>query len=113
MKKIELQSNFLNKIINVSVLIVQGEIQILISGGDKEHIGSVCIIDSNGNSINHCFSGHRDNIIAQKWVLEIYKKTQRTVVVSAGIHYENITSKDIEQIINITDDLLKKILSLI
>ena len=113
MEKIELQSKFLNKIIDVRILIVQEGIQILIAGGDKEHIGAVCIMDCNGNSVNHCFSGHRDDVIAQKWVSEIYKKTKKTVVVSAGIHYDNITPDEIKQIINITDDLLKKFLSLI
>lgn len=107
---IEWKDQFLNKTIDVIVSETEEGIQVLVAGGDKSHIGAVCIMDPDGNRATHCFRSHRDDVVAQKWAAELYKKTKKAVVVSAGIHYDHISSEEIKQILEKTDALLKNVL---
>lgn len=108
--KIELQKELLDKTIHVIVSETQEGIQVLVAGGDKSHIGAVCIMDPHGNKVSHRFSEHRDDAVAEKWAVEIYKKTKTAVVVSAGIHYDQISKENIQLVLNTTDTLLCHVL---
>ena len=110
LNKTELQIQLVHKPLQVVVLNTAEGVQLLISGGDRPHIGAVCVMDSRGNAVSHCFPGHRDDIIANKWAAEIHKKTRTAVVVSAGIHYDQISREQIQTILDTTDALLHTVL---
>ena len=108
--KIELQSRLFHKPIQVIVSGTSKGIQVLVAGGDQSHIGAVCVVDPGGNRASHCFFGHRDDAVAEKWAAEIYRKTKTPVVVSAGIHYDRISKEEIQAVLNTTDTLLGTVL---
>lgn len=58
------------------------------------------------------FAGHKDNFVSEEWAEKLYEKFQVPVVVSAGIHYDNIDSTGIENVISemkkALDEVLKK-----
>lgn len=108
--KIEVQSRILGRAIRATVLRTPEGIQILVAGGDRPHIGAVCVMDPLGNMTSHCFPGHRDDAVAEKWAAEIYKKAHAAVAVSAGIHYDRISHEQIRLILNTTDALLHTVL---
>jgi hypothetical protein len=103
----------LNKEITACVQCLDHGIQVTITGGDLSHVGSVSVIDEQGSLTNTLFPNHRDNVIGDKWAGEIYKKISLPVVVTAGVHYDNINKNDIENIINETDDMLDEVLGLL
>lgn len=107
---IEQQTQFKNKTINAIITKTEDGIQALIDGGDKPHIGAVSIIDPDGNKTLHSFRTHKDYIVAEKWAAELYSKTYKATVVSAGIHYDQITKEEIQQLLEKTDKMLKTIL---
>lgn len=108
--KMELQSRIFDRAIQATVLRTPEGIQILVAGGDRPHIGAVCIMDPLGNRTSHCFPGHRDDVVAEKWAAEIYKKARTAVAVSAGIHYDRASQEQIRLILNATDALLHAVL---
>lgn len=75
-------------------------IQVLIAGGDKSHIGSVSVSDPEGNISTNLFEGHKDHYISQEWAGKIYEKYKVPVVVSVGIHYDNLDATGIQQIVD-------------
>ena len=75
-------------------------IEVLITGGDFAHIGAVSIVDPKGEICTKTFEGHKDNFISEEWAEKLYEKFQVPVVVSVGIHYDNINSYGIEKIIS-------------
>ena len=109
-RKIELQSQLFHKPIQVIVCETTEGIQAFIAGGDKPHVGAVSIIDPCGNTVSHCFLGHRDDAIAKKWADELYRKKKTAVVVSAGIHYDQISKEQIQMVLHTTDMLLYTVL---
>jgi hypothetical protein len=86
---------------------------VTITGGDLSHVGSVSVMDEQGSLTTTLFPNHRDNVISDKWATEIYKKISLPVVVTAGVHYDNINKNDIQKIISETDDIMNKILVLL
>jgi hypothetical protein len=103
----------LNKEITACVQSLDHGIQVTITGGDLSHVGSVSVMDEQGSLTTTLFPNHRDNVIGDKWAGEIYKKNSLPVVVTAGVHYDNINKNDIENIINETDDMLDEVLGLL
>jgi hypothetical protein len=73
------------------------DILILITGG-KEHIGAVSFCDCDSFS-TILKKGHKDDVISKMVAKKIYKKLQLDVVVICGIHFDNISKSQIEEIV--------------
>lgn len=55
--------------------------------------------------------GHKDDIVAQKAAYLISKHTKGPICVIAGIHLDNITKEEIEQILENTSNLVDGFIS--
>ena len=57
--------------------------------------------------------GHKDDVIAQKAAYSISKSTKRPVCVIAGVHLDNITSEEIDKLIEnaslMVDEFIKSL----
>jgi hypothetical protein len=66
-------------------------------------------------SSNFTFVGHKEDTLVKKISERLAARLRRNVVVTAGVHWDGITSKEIKIIQNLTqkisDQILKKILS--
>ncbi len=85
-------------------------IQILVAGGDKSHVGAVTIIGSDGKKYMVTLPGHKEMIIAEKWADAIFAESKAPVVVTVGIHFDDITSEQINLVLKTTDELLDNML---
>lgn len=100
----------LNKKIEAQAMITDEGIVVNVAGGDHSHIGSVSIVDSNGKLESKRFEGHMDYAVGDKWALRLYEVLMVPVVVSAGIHYDNITKENIQSVVNACDRILNDII---
>lgn len=88
---------------------------VIVSGGDSPHIGSVTLsiprpslTDSNNNSATTSvlnLLGHKDDEAARYVSHILSSRLNKNVVVTCGIHVDNITSEEI----NVTIGLLKEL----
>lgn len=99
----------LGKTIQLFIYRTDCGVQVVIAGGDKPHIGAVSIVDKHGNLVSHVFKGHKDGVISDQWAVELHKIWAVPVVVSAGIHYDNIIPSQINMVIETLTTLLKEI----
>jgi len=112
MKKIfELQKPFMEKTIYCEAIKLDEGISVTLAGGDKAHIGAVSMVGLDGEMSSYTFPGHKETIISEKWAKEIYAKITETVLVSVGIHYDNISKADINKVLSFTDELLIELLN--
>ena len=77
------------------------DLHITISGG-REHIGSVSIVSPESEN-NWRRPGHKEYVITE----DIRKRLvlllpNRVIVVTAGIHFDDMLKKDIEKVISLT-----------
>lgn len=66
------------------------------------------IADPQGEIYTKTFAGH--NFVSEEWAEKLYEKFQVPVVVSAGIHYDNIDSTGIETVVSELKKTLNEVL---
>ncbi|NLZ49793.1 MAG: hypothetical protein GX895_13635 [Clostridiales bacterium] len=120
---INLTKQFKNKEITLTALFMGKDLNVSIYGGDLPHIGAIALgiprpSLEDKNKISSSVSlltitGHKEDVIVQRLAKVLSKSLNSTVVVSCGIHYDNITLEDIEAInlliSDLTDELISKL----
>lgn len=94
--------------LTAEVTIIGSDLLVVISGGDRPHIGSVAVAMPRPSLQNRALMsatssvynlpGHKDQVIAQHVAEELSSKLNRTVVVTAGFHVDAISGKGIENV---------------
>jgi len=103
--------------INMKAVSIGEDLCVIISGGDSPHIGCVTMSVprpslSDSRDISATTSvlnliGHKDDEVARIVSNELSSKLNKNVVVTCGIHLDNITQEEI----NVTIEILKELTS--
>lgn len=107
--------------LSASVRLIGADVLVAIWGGEKPHIGAVAVAqprpslkDPKATSASTsviCLVGHKEDELA-KATAEILAATLETqVVVTAGIHWDDLSSEAIQQIIRHSEILVDMILA--
>ena len=111
--------------LEAQVRLIGNDLLVAIWGGEKPHIGAVSVAQSrpslkdpdamSATASVFCFVGHKEDELA-KAASEILAAALNThVVVTAGIHWDNITKEGIQKVIQnseiLVDLILEKIAS--
>jgi len=96
------------------------DLLVSIWGGTKPHIGAVGVAIPrpslrdprkwSATSSNFTFVGHKEDILVKKISEKLASQLKRNVVVIAGIHWDDISNKEIKAIENLTQKLQSQIL---
>ena len=96
------------------------DLLVSIWGGTKPHIGAVGVAIPrpslrdprkwSATSSNFTFIGHKEDILVKKISEKLASQLKRNVVVIAGIHWDDISNKEIKAIENLTQKLQGQIL---
>ncbi|MBN2228060.1 MAG: hypothetical protein JW779_00585 [Candidatus Thorarchaeota archaeon] len=99
---------------------IGNDLLVAIHGGDEHHIGGVAIAyetpshyrEASTISVNTLtFPGHKDYVVANSAAEQICKTLHRPTVVTVGIHYENATKTEIDEILKTVDLLVNELIS--
>ncbi len=107
--------------INCTALKMGNDWNISIYGGDIPHIGAIALgiprpSLENKNKISSSVSvltitGHKEDIIVQKIAKILSSTLNNTVVVSCGIHINDISFDDIQNLNLVIDNLVNELIS--
>ena len=107
--------------INCTALKMGNDWNISIYGGDIPHIGAIALgiprpSLENKNKISSSVSvltitGHKEDIIVQKIAKILSSTLNNTVVVSCGIHINDISFDDIQNLNLVIDNLVDELIS--
>ncbi len=87
---------------------VGGDLLVTITGGSA-HIGAVAVgIDSGGMATSSVITvpAHRDDRVVKDAAEKLAKALGRTVVVVAGIHYDDISQDEIRDTLRLCDEMV-------
>jgi len=96
---------------------IGNDLLITIYGGDAHHIGGVATAypteshyrDATTVSVSTLtLPGHKDYVVANTAAEKLCKALEVPTVVTVGIHYDNASSKDIEEIISVVNALVEE-----
>ncbi|MBY8997319.1 MAG: hypothetical protein KGD60_06285 [Candidatus Thorarchaeota archaeon] len=98
---------------------IGNDLLIAIYGGDTHHIGGVATAypteshyrDATTVSVSTLtLPGHKDYVVANTAAEKICKALEVPTVVTVGIHYDNASNKEIEEIISVVNALVEEII---
>ena len=99
---------------------IGNDLLIAIYGGDAHHIGGAAVAyptpshyrDATTVSVSTMtLPGHKDYVVANTAAEKICKALETPTIVTVGIHYDNATKNDIEEIISVVDSLVQDVIS--
>lgn len=99
---------------------IGNDLLVAIFGGDEHHIGGVAVSyptpshyrSATTVSLNSItLPGHKDYIVANSTALSLGKALNRPVVVTVGIHYDNATKTEIDEIVQVVESLTNEMIS--
>ena len=100
----------LDQPIRLEAVLLHSGLNILLFGGDAPHIGSVAVLSPNGEISIHTFPGHREEVICRTWAEALRTPDWKPVVISVGIHYDEIDRHGIQTVLDAADTLLRRFL---
>ncbi|MBE3128396.1 MAG: hypothetical protein IMZ60_01825 [Actinobacteria bacterium] len=113
---------FKSKKIEFLLLEIGNDLIFIVSGGDLPHIGAISVgiprpslknPDQLSSTIStYVFTGHKDNIIGNKIADEISKRTEKKVVVLAGIHFNHLSERDIKLVVKKSEVICRELIEL-
>ena len=84
---------------------------VTLSGGDREHIGAVALGHPGAEAPSLIvLEGHREEGLAKDIASRIVFRTQATVCVACGIHVDGLLPKELEDILEMSQDLTGELL---
>jgi hypothetical protein len=106
----ECKREFRGKEIIAKIKQLEHGISVLLTGGDLPHVGAVSVADPQDGVHTIALCGHKDQYIGEAWARQLCEKTKLPVSVTAGIHYEQITKAEIEEIQALAQEMLEEVL---
>ena len=85
-------------------------LQLLLTGGDRSHIGAVSTAEPDGTVQTQTFPGHRDQELSAPWARTLAQRLGCRVCVICGIHYDDLAREDLQTVLAAADALLEAIL---
>jgi hypothetical protein len=106
----ECRREFRGKEIIAKIERLEHGICVLLTGGDLYHVGAVSVADTEDGVHTIVLPGHKDQYIGEVWAGKLCEKTRMPVSVTAGIHYDQITKAEIEQIQTLAQEMLDEVM---
>ncbi len=94
--------------VSLKAVDVGDDLLVTITGG-KAHIGATAVgIKSEGVATSSVITtpAHREDRVVKDAAEKLAKKLDKTVVIVAGIHYDNITKEEIVETLRLCDELV-------
>lgn len=102
------QTECLRCSIEARVHLLDDGVHVLITGGCRTHVGAVSYAFPGEAVQTVQFPAHRDGVVSEQWASALCARLGCPVVVSCGIHYDQVTKADIQQIVSASEGLLRE-----
>lgn len=110
MRQFELRRTLFGADIIAQVTVLDNGVHVLLTGGDRTHVGAVSVAYPQGNITTQQFPSHKDGVVSERWAKALCEAGRRPAVVVAGIHYDDLSREQIAEVVALTDDMLRELL---
>lgn len=108
MRQFELKRTLFGADIIAQVTALDEGIHILLTGGERSHVGAAALARSGELLACPSFPGHKEQVICERWALALSRETGSFATVVCGVHYDNASSEQIKTILYVCDELLRE-----
>ena len=105
-----LKRSLFGKEITCDVTVLDEGLSVQLYGGDKSHIGAISVVEPGEETKTTVFPGHKEHYITRPWAEKLAERTGTRVAVLCGIHYEEASPAQIQEIMSLVEKLLEEIM---
>ena len=113
MKQFELKRTLFGADVIAQVTLLDEGLHILLTGGGRPHVGAVSVADPQGAVTTQQFPTHKDGVVSERWAQTVSEAGYYPAVVVAGIHYDDLNQKQIDDVVKLTNDILDELLHML
>ncbi|MFT8872253.1 MAG: hypothetical protein ABF868_08150 [Sporolactobacillus sp.] len=88
---------------------VGSDLLVVISGGDRPHLGALSACSQQMDTVTVSFPGHREQQLTERMAERLSKATAGHVIVIGGVHVDRITHAQIEAVTVLSDQLVDRL----
>lgn len=82
---------------------------VIVTGGDKPHLGAVTVGSKQSEVNTFCFPHHKENLVTELLYSLITDTFDQNVVVCCGIHVDNINKEEIDTVISLCSEMIMEL----
>jgi len=82
---------------------------VIVTGGDKPHLGAVTVGSKQAEANTFCFPHHKEDAVTKLLYSLITESFDKNVVVCCGIHIDNITKEEIASVISLCSEMITEL----
>ena len=86
-------------------------IHVLLTGGDRSHIGSISWAEPGDAAHSKVFPGHRDDVLSESWAASIAHAAGVRTAVVCGVHYDNASPTVIDAVVRASEEMRMELVS--
>lgn len=94
--------------IKLEAIYAGNDICVLITGGDKAHVGAISVYSKEEGIRTISLKNHKDYIIGELFINSIKEEFSGNISVSCGIHVDNIKKDQIRDIYKICNNIFEE-----
>lgn len=94
--------------IKLEAMYAGNDICVLITGGDKAHVGAISVYSKEEGIQTISLKSHKDYIIGELFINSIKDTFLGNMSVSCGIHVDNITKEQIKEVCEICNSIFEE-----
>ena len=109
---IELRTSIFDSPITVTAAPAGQDWNVTVLGGCAPHVGSVSLAEYQNGAVTLrtlTRETHKDQIVGDRFARVLAEQAKRTVCVSCGIHYDNASPEQLQQIVAAAETLLTQL----
>ena len=110
MKRFELKRTLFGADITAQVTVLDDGVHVLLTGGERAHVGAVSVVNPQGDITTQQFQTHKDGVVSEWWAKVISETGYYPIAIVVGIHYDGLNREQIDNVVKLTDDMLDELL---
>lgn len=110
MRQFELRRTLFGADITAQVTMLDDDIHVLLTGGERPHVGAAALAQTGELTGCLSFPGHKEQVVCEQWARSLSEYTGGCATVACGIHYDHLAPERIQAVLDICDKLLDETL---
>lgn len=111
-EEFRLTGQALGKSITAKVACLDAGIAVLLTGGERSHIGASACAGPEGRG-EVALPGHQEDVLCRQWAARLAEVSGTQVWVACGIHYDGLSREGLAQVMEACGRLLEQAAAII